>query len=351
MLESLSRSLLHRLNPETAHDLSLRSLAAIGKTPLRRAVGQAIEEKPVTCMGITFPNPVGLAAGFDKNAAALDGLSAMGFGFIEVGTVTPRPQAGNPKPRLFRLSEDLAIINRMGFNNAGVDVLVKNIKASHYHRRNDSVLGINVGKNKDTPNENALDDYRHGFEKTHELADYVVINVSSPNTPDLRELQNEASFQALLDGMKTAQHKAQQASGKYTPLMVKISPDQTPEQLEFMATAIRESGFDGLICTNTTVSRPLLQNTRLGRESGGLSGQPLLAKANQTLAQMRSLLGPDFPIIGTGGVLSGKDARSKQKAGADLLQIYTGFVYRGSALIAEAARAWQSADNKRDSQA
>jgi len=304
MLESLSRSLLHRLDPETAHDLSLRSLAAIGKTPLRLAVGQAIEDKPVTCMGITFPNPVGLAAGFDKNASALDGLSAMGFGFIEVGTVTPRPQAGNPRPRLFRLSEDHAIINRMGFNNAGVDALVNNITSSRYYRRKLGVLGINIGKNKDTPNENALDDYRLCFEN---------------------------------------QHKAHQASGKYTPLVVKISPDQTPEQMEFMASAISESGFDGLICTNTTVERPLLRNTRLASENGGLSGKPLLPKANQSLSHMRACLGPAFPIIGSGGVLCGEDARSKQKAGANLLQIYTGFVYRGSPLIAEAVSAWQAA--------
>jgi len=343
MLESLSRSLLHRLDPETAHDLSLRSLAAIGKTPLRLAVGQAIEDKPVTCMGITFPNPVGLAAGFDKNASALDGLSAMGFGFIEVGTVTPRPQAGNPRPRLFRLSEDHAIINRMGFNNAGVDALVSNITSSRYYQRKLGVLGINIGKNKDTPNENALDDYRLCFEKTHELADYVVINVSSPNTPDLRALQNDKAFMALLEGMKTAQHKAHQASGKYTPLVVKISPDQTPEQMEFMASAISESGFDGLICTNTTVERPLLRNTRLASENGGLSGKPLLPKANQSLSHMRACLGPAFPIIGSGGVLCGEDARSKQKAGANLLQIYTGFVYRGSPLIAEAVSAWQAA--------
>lgn len=342
MLESLSRAILHRLDPETAHEISLQALRLAANTPLRLAIGQHIEPKPVTVMGIEFPNPVGLAAGFDKNASALDGLAALGFGFIEVGTVTPRPQAGNPTPRLFRLSKDQAIINRMGFNNAGVDALVKNIRASRFHRRRHGVLGINIGKNKDTPNAQALADYRLCFEKVHELADYVVVNVSSPNTPDLRALQNDAAFAALLDGMKAVQQQAEIASGKYTPLVVKVSPDQTPEQLDFMASVITRTSFDGVICSNTTISRPLLRETQLANESGGLSGKPLLPLANQALKQLRQALGKNFPIIGCGGILSGEDARSTQRAGADLLQLFTGFVYRGSPLIAEAAAAWRA---------
>ncbi len=346
MLESLSRALLHRLDPETAHDLSLRALAALAKTPARLVVGQPMPRQPVTCLDITFPNPVGLAAGFDKNACALDGLAAMGFGFIEVGTVTPRPQPGNPKPRLFRLPEDQAIINRMGFNNAGVDALVKNIKKSRYFQRKTGILGINIGKNKDTPNVQALDDYRVCFEKTHELADYIAINVSSPNTPDLRALQNDDAFQALLDGMKSVQHHAQTACGKYTPLVVKISPDQTPEQLGVMASIIKNSGIDGLICTNTTIARPALKNRRCANETGGLSGRPLLTPANEALSHLRAALGREFPIIGCGGVLTGADAKSKQAAGANLVQIYTGFVYRGSPLITEAANAWVASGNQ-----
>jgi dihydroorotate dehydrogenase len=341
MLESLSRSLLHRLDPETAHELSLHGLATLAKTPLRHAISQSVPASPVNLMGIEFPNPVGLAAGFDKNASALDGLAALGFGFIEVGTVTPRPQPGNPRPRLFRLTRDQAIINRMGFNNAGVDAMVRNIQGSRFYRQPNAVLGVNIGKNKDTPNEDALEDYRLCFLKSHELADYVVINISSPNTPDLRELQNDTAFLALLDGMKKVQQEAETASGKYTPLVVKVSPDQSPEQLEFMASAIAGSGFDGVICSNTTIDRPLLQETGLATEAGGLSGQPLLARSNQALAQLRAHLGSDFPLIGCGGVITGDDARSKQEAGADLLQIYTGFVYRGSPLIAECAQAWQ----------
>ncbi len=342
MLETLSRALLHKLEPETAHDLAIRSLSLLGKTPARYLLGTPRRRQPVSLLGIEFDNPVGLAAGFDKNAEALDGLAAMGFGFIEVGTVTPRPQAGNPKPRLFRLNDDLAIINRMGFNNAGVDAVIKNIMASCYHRHKKGILGINIGKNKDTPNDKALEDYRLCFEKVHELADYITINISSPNTPNLRALQNDQAFTLLLDGLKKAQETAHSASGKYTPLLVKISPDQTPEQLEEMAGIIKETGIDGVICSNTTVKRPLLRATGLAKEPGGLSGRPLLQYANEAVRHLRDALGTGFPIIGSGGVISAEDALSKQKSGADLIQVYTGFVYRGSTLIDEIITAWRA---------
>ena len=328
MLELLARKTLQKLPPEMAHDIAI---SALGSPFSALSQAKAIKN-PVELMGITFPNPVGMAAGFDKNGDALHGLSKQGFGFLEIGTITPKPQAGNDKPRLFRLKADTAIINRMGFNNKGIDYLIKQVKSSSYK----GVLGINIGKNKLTANENALDDYVHCFEKAHLLCDYITVNISSPNTPDLRELQNDEQLTTLLTGMKQAQVKAQKVDRKYTPILVKISPDQSEDQLKFMTEQIIASGMDGIICTNTTISREqLLSDESLFSETGGLSGAPLLEKANQTLRLVRQFAGSTFPIIAVGGIISAKDAVEKMQLGANLVQIYTGFVYKGNGLIRE----------------
>lgn len=327
MIESIFNRILHQLPPEMAHDLAINSMSGISSCLIK----QSHPEGKTHLMGIDFPGRVGLAAGFDKNGDALPGLSRMGFGFLEIGTVTPKPQAGNPKPRLFRLTDDQAIINRMGFNNKGVDYLVKQVKKSSHH----GVLGINIGKNKDTSNIRALDDYIHCFRKTHLNADYITINISSPNTPDLRSLQNDTALEHLLSGLKQVQQEAHKSSGKYTPLVVKISPDQSPQQLTNMANSLKSCGMDGLICTNTTIARPenLKSSPDLCQQSGGLSGKPLTEFANETLVQMRTLMGKNFPIIAVGGIMSVEDAIDKFKLGADLIQIYSGFVYHGLTLI------------------
>jgi dihydroorotate oxidase A (EC 1.3.3.1) len=323
ILSKLYSRLLQQLPAETAHDLAIQSL----RSPLSRLTGCAQPAAPIKLMGIQFPGRVGLAAGFDKNADAISGLSRLGFGFLEVGTVTPKPQAGNPKPRLFRLAKDQAIINRMGFNNKGVDYLVKQVQKSNYQ----GILGINIGKNKDTDNNKALDDYLIGFNKTHHYADYITINISSPNTPNLRNLQNKDSLNDLLSGLKQAQQDAEKQTGKYTPLVVKISPDETSEQLNAIAQVLKKNEIDGLICTNTTVSRPdtLMSHCNLIEQSGGLSGAPLKDKSLRTLKTMRQRLKSDFPIIAVGGIMSVSDAQQRLDAGADLIQIYTGFIYHG----------------------
>jgi dihydroorotate dehydrogenase len=327
MFEWLARNTLQQLPAELAHDLAIKALGS----PLSIFTKAPMVHHPVELMGITFPNPVGLAAGFDKNGDALHGLSKQGFGFLEIGTITPKPQAGNDKPRLFRLAADEAIINRMGFNNKGIDHLVKQVKKSAYR----GVLGINIGKNKTTPNEQAVDDYVHCFAKAHTLCDYITVNISSPNTPDLRELQNDQALTDLLSGIKAKQLACEQQDGKYTPVLVKISPDQNPEQLAFMVQQIKDSGFDGIICTNTTIDRPesLKSGDSLIHQSGGLSGKPLLGKANQTLRLVREFAGENFPIIAVGGIIDKEDALEKIELGADLIQIYTGFVLKGNRLI------------------
>ncbi len=326
MLEFIARKSLQQIPAELAHDLAIKALSS----PFATLTGCTTKDNPVELMGIRFPNPVGLAAGFDKNGDAIKGLSAQGFGFIEIGTITPKPQAGNEKPRLFRLKPDQAIINRMGFNNKGIDHLVKQVKAAQFK----GVLGINIGKNKTTANEDALKDYVHCFEKAHGLCDYITVNISSPNTPDLRDLQNDQALTDLLNGMKQAQLQAQQESEKYTPILVKISPDQTQEQLQFMTRQIIDSGMDGIICTNTTIARKDLQSPQaLSEQAGGLSGAPLLSAANDTLQCVRQCAGSDFPIVAVGGIMSEEDAKEKMELGANLIQIYTGFVYHGSGLI------------------
>ncbi|WP_099019444.1 dihydroorotate dehydrogenase (quinone) [Marinicella litoralis] len=327
MIEFFARKTLQALPAELAHDLAIKALGS----PLSIFSKAKQMKNPVELMGITFPNPVGLAAGFDKNGDALHGLSKQGFGFLEIGTITPKPQTGNDKPRLFRLAADEAIINRMGFNNKGIDYLVNQVKQSSYK----GILGINIGKNKTTANEKAVDDYVHCFEKARTLCDYITVNISSPNTPDLRELQNDQALIHLLTGIKAKQLECEQKDGKYTPVLVKISPDQNEQQLEFMVQQIIALGFDGIICTNTTVDRPKTLNSdkETINQMGGLSGKPLLKKSNETLRLVRTFAGENFPIIAVGGIIDKKDALTKLKLGANLIQIYTGFVLKGNNLI------------------
>ncbi len=341
MLEFFARKTLQALPAELAHDLAIQALGS----PLSIFTQVKQIQNPVKLMGITFPNPVGLAAGFDKNGDAIHGLSKQGFGFLEIGTITPKPQAGNDKPRLFRLTADEAIINRMGFNNKGIDYLVKQVKNSGYK----GVLGINIGKNKITPNEKAVDDYVHCFEKARTLCDYITVNISSPNTPDLRELQNDQALVDLLTAIKTKQTELADKDGQYTPVVVKISPDQNKMQLKFMVQQITESGFDGIICTNTTIDRPstLRSSTDIAAEMGGLSGKPLLEKANETLRLVRKFAGSDFPIIAVGGIIDKENAMEKFALGADLVQIYTGFVLKGNSLINDINKQLISENNRK----
>ncbi|MFK8011641.1 MAG: quinone-dependent dihydroorotate dehydrogenase [Marinicellaceae bacterium] len=325
MIEFLGRKFLQQLPAEKAHDLSIKLL----NSPFSLLAHNKQISHPVELFGVTFKNPVGLAAGFDKNADAVNGLSKLGFGFIEVGTVTPKPQDGNPKPRLFRLSKNQAIINRMGFNNKGVDYLVNKLKRC----RPNIVIGINIGKNKNTPNKSAADDYLICFKKVHQLADYVTVNISSPNTQDLRQLQEAENLAKLLKTLKKSQLTLQEESGKYTPIVVKIAPDQCDEATIEIAKTIKKVGMDGIICTNTTVSKNNLKKESHIKEAGGLSGKPLNIRSNEIIRLCRKELGSDFPIIGVGGILTDDDAMSKITAGADLVQIYTGLIYQGPQLI------------------
>lgn len=326
---SLLRPLLFSVDPETAHDLSLKALMAT-----KNAAGvlyPKVPDKPVTAMGLTFKNPVGLAAGLDKNGDCLDGLAALGFGFLEIGTVTPRPQAGNPKPRLFRLPEHEAIINRMGFNNKGIDYLLEQVKRSTYS----GVLGINIGKNADTPIENALDDYLICFRKAYSVASYVTMNISSPNTKNLRQLQQGDELKKLVSSMKEEQLKLQTQHGRYVPLVLKIAPDLTPEEVRSIADLLMQFNIDGVIATNTTVSRDKISGHALATEIGGLSGTPVREIATEIVRLLAAELNGALPIIAAGGVMNAVDAREKIEAGAMLIQIYTGLVYKGASLIRE----------------
>lgn len=282
-------------------------------------------------MGLSFPNPVGLAAGLDKNGECIDGLAALGFGFIEIGTVTPRPQPGNPKPRLFRLPEAEALINRMGFNNKGVDYLVEQVKKARYR----GILGINIGKNRDTPLDRALDDYLIGLRKVYPYASYVTVNISSPNTPGLRDLQAGENLYHLLSGLRQERENLAQRHGRRVPLAVKIAPDLESEQIKQIADALVEFEIDAVIATNTTASREGVEGLAHGEETGGLSGRPLFGKSTDVVARLSQALQGAIPVIGCGGIASTEDARRKFEAGADLIQIYTGFIYRGPALIRE----------------
>ena len=327
----LLRPLLFALDAETAHGFTLYGLDVAYRSELMRFVARPTAELPVQAFGIRFPNPVGLAAGLDKNAAHLDALGALGFGFVEVGTVTPRPQAGNPKPRLFRLPQHEAIINRMGFNNAGVDALVRNVDQSGYR----GVLGINIGKNKDTPNEQAVDDYLLCLERVYGRAGYITVNISSPNTQGLRDLQEEATLRRFIDTLRERQEQLGSQSGARKPMLLKIAPDLSEHEQDGIAEALLASGIDGVICTNTTVDRALVANDPHGNETGGLSGKPLFALATDVLRGMRRRLGERVPVVGVGGILDGGDAAEKMAAGATLVQLYSGLIYRGPKLIAE----------------
>lgn len=326
MLYSLARPLLFSLAPERAHELTLSLLKSGHKMSLMR---QQVAAKPVTCMGIEFPNPVGLAAGLDKNGAYIDALAALGFGFIEIGTITPRPQAGNPHPRLFRLPQAKAIINRMGFNNDGVDKLIENVKAAKFK----GVLGINIGKNADTPVEKAVDDYLICLEKVYNYASYITVNISSPNTKNLRSLQSGDALTELLQTLKQRQLALAEEHQHYVPLVLKVAPDLEPSDIEFIAQQLLQFKIDGLIVTNTTLSREGVENLPHGDEAGGLSGAPVFEKSTACLAAFAKTLEGKIPLIGVGGILSGEQAVAKRNAGATLVQVYSGLVYTGPELV------------------
>jgi dihydroorotate dehydrogenase len=282
-------------------------------------------------MGLTFRNPVGLAAGLDKDGACIDGLASLGFGFIEVGTVTPRAQPGNPKPRMFRLPDAEALINRLGFNNGGVDQFVANVQAARYR----GILGLNIGKNADTPMERAAEDYLYCLERVYPFASYVTINISSPNTKNLRQLQGAGELDALLGALKDKQQRLSDMHGKLVPLALKIAPDLDDEQIKSIADTVLRHGFDGVIATNTTLSRTAVAGMKHGDEAGGLSGKPVFEASNTVIRKLRAEMGAEVPIIGVGGIMSGADAAEKLAAGASLVQIYTGLIYRGPALVTE----------------
>ncbi len=329
------RNLLFKLDAETSHEFSLDLMGAAERLQLLNLFLPNIPENPVEVMGITFPNAVGLAAGLDKNGDYFNALGAMGFGFVEIGTVTPKPQKGNPQPRLFRIPEAQAIINRMGFNNKGVDHLVEQVT----RRRYQGVLGINIGKNAKTPVENAADDYVIGLRKVYAHADYITVNVSSPNTQGLRDLQFGDSLNRLLEILKNEQLKLQQEQGRYVPVAVKIAPDMDSFAIQQVAATLLAQGMDGVIATNTTISREGVEQYPNGNETGGLSGLPVQDKSTQVIKALYAELGDKLPIIGVGGILDGESAAEKICAGAKLVQIYSGFIYRGPALISEAASA------------
>jgi dihydroorotate dehydrogenase len=329
-LYSLLRPLLFRLDPETAHQLTLESLRGLRLAPVTELVCRKAASLPVEVMGIKFDNPVGLAAGLDKNGEVADVLAGFGFGFVEVGTVTPRPQPGNPRPRVFRLPAQHALINRLGFNNDGVDALVANLK----RHRPRCPVGINIGRNKDTPNERALDDYLAALRAVYAHADYVTVNISSPNTPGLRALQEGGALEALLRAIKTEQAALTATHGRRVPIALKIAPDLDDEQLAEIARLLLAHQFDAVIATNTTISRTGLQGEALAGEAGGLSGQPLKPLSTAVIRKLHGHLQGKVPIIGVGGIESADDAWDKLAAGAELVQVYTGFIYEGPAMIA-----------------
>jgi len=333
---SIVRPFLFGLDAETAHGATLAAMEAAYRSGLSPLLGRRPAPLPTRAFGLTFPNPVGLAAGLDKNGAHIDALLALGFGFVEVGTVTPRAQEGNPKPRMFRLPDQQAVINRLGFNNGGVDELVRNVGKA---RRRGGLLGINIGKNKDTPNESAEIDYLHCLERVYPLADYVTVNISSPNTAGLRELQEEQSLRRLVSILREAQERLGALHGKRVPMLVKIAPDLSDNDVEAAARVLGDLNVDGVIATNTTVSRIGIDGAPHASETGGLSGRPLMGQATAVLRMMRTRLPESIPMIGVGGILSGADAATKMAAGATLVQCYTGLVYRGPALVHECVEA------------
>lgn len=331
----LARPLLFAMEAERAHELGLKAIEASYRLGLNPLLASRPKPLPTRVFGIDFPNPVGLAAGLDKNAAHIDALAALGFGFIEVGTITPRPQSGNPKPRMFRLPEHLAVINRLGFNNHGLDALVRNVECSRFQ----GVLGINIGKNKDTPNERAVDDYLICLERVYSLASYITVNISSPNTQGLRDLQEEHVLERFIGTLREAQERLAGVHGRRKPMLLKIAPDLGPTEMDGIAEVLAKSGIDGLICTNTTIGREAIAGHRLAAEAGGLSGKPLLERSTEVLRGMHQRLGARVPIIGVGGIVDGSGAAAKFAAGASLVQFYSGMIYRGPALIGECVEA------------
>ena len=331
MFYPLARYFLFKLDPEVAHELSIKQLALLGGTPLDIFFRQKVPSRPVKVMGLTFDNPVGLAAGLDKDGEAIDAFGAMGFGFIEVGTVTPRPQPGNDKPRLFRVIPAEGIINRMGFNNKGVDNLIENVKKSKYK----GIIGINIGKNKDTPIENGKDDYLIWMDKVYAHAGYIAVNISSPNTPGLRQLQFGAALDELLMALKQRQGELAAKHNKYVPLTVKIAPDLSVEEIAQVADSLVRNKIDGVIATNTTLDRDMIFDMPHAGEAGGLSGKPLQAKSTEFIRELAKQLKGALPIIGVGGIDSALAAREKMEAGAQLVQVYSGFIYKGPELVGE----------------
>lgn len=343
-LYGLARPLLFSLDAEAAHDLTLDNLARTQNTPLACVYAATRVDDPVELAGLRFPNRVGLAAGLDKNARCIDAFSAMGFGFVEVGTVTPKPQPGNPKPRIFRLPQADALINRLGFNNDGLDAFIANVKRARFRQQAGTrgqapmLLGLNIGKNAATPIERAVDDYKLGLQGVYAHADYVVVNISSPNTANLRSLQSDEALDALLGALSDERSRLAAAQGRQVPMFLKIAPDLDEAQVAMIAATLLRQGMDGVVATNTTLARDAVAGLPHGQESGGLSGAPVRDASNRVIAQLRAALGPQFPIIGVGGIFSAADAQAKRDAGADVVQIYTGLIYRGPALVREAAR-------------
>ncbi len=342
---AFARPFLFNMDPEEAHEFTLNQLARLQNTPLMCLAGQTRVDDPLTLAGLRFPNRVGLAAGLDKNARCIDAWGAMGFGFVEVGTVTPKGQPGNPKPRMFRLPQKQALINRLGFNNDGLDTFINNVQRSRLRRQaqvGGMVLGLNIGKNAATPIERATDDYLTCLEGVYPHADYVTVNISSPNTQNLRSLQSDEALEQLLGALTRKRAELADRFGQHKPLFLKIAPDLDATQIEVIAAALQRHQMDGVVATNTTLSRTAVQGLPHAEETGGLSGAPVLDASNEVIRQLRAHLGKQFPIIGVGGILSGDDAVSKLQAGADVVQIYSGLIYKGPELVTEAARALKS---------
>ncbi|MFM5463970.1 quinone-dependent dihydroorotate dehydrogenase [Aeromonas simiae] len=331
MFYPLARHFLFKLDPEVAHELSIKQLSRLQNTPFDRFFRQTLLPRPVTVMGLNFANPVGLAAGLDKDGECIDAFGAMGFGFVEVGTVTPRPQPGNDKPRLFRVIPGEGIINRMGFNNKGVDHLVENVKKARYQ----GIIGINIGKNKDTPLEQGKDDYLICMDKVYDHAGYIAVNISSPNTPGLRQLQYGDALDDLLSALKTRQGELAERYKKHVPLTVKIAPDLSDEEIVQVADCFVRHQIDGVIATNTTLERDMIYDMPHAAEAGGLSGRPLQPRSTEVIRKLAAELNGSMPIIGVGGIDSAMAAREKMAAGASLVQIYSGFIYKGPDLVKE----------------
>lgn len=339
---ALTRPFLFSMDAETAHEITMDMLARGQRTPMQWAWCNETVHDPIILAGLNFPNRVGMAAGLDKNARCIDALGAMGFGFVEVGTVTPKAQPGNPKPRMFRIPERQALINRLGFNNEGLDAFLRNVQQSRFRQQGNAqrmLLGLNIGKNATTPIEDATSDYLTCLDGVYPHADYVTINISSPNTQNLRALQSDEVLDGLLSAIAERRELLSTRQGRRVPIFVKIAPDLDDDQIDVIAATLKRHAMDGVIATNTTISRTAVEGTRHAQEAGGLSGAPVYEASNRVIAQLRSALGAQFPIIGVGGIMTAADAAGKIRAGADVVQIYTGLIYQGPSLVSQAARA------------